>query len=155
LNRFISHQVDIKGNATMISRIRKLTALMFVAGISGCGSGITTYPVEGDLEIVRGEVAPLSGSVVEAVLDGDPTVRASGEISPEGQFRLETLHAGQIVKGAPQGVYKARIVLSDDDKNQRRLAAKAVAPRYFKFDTSGMMFTVPSNERIVLKATKS
>jgi len=89
-------------------------AVMVLFGAVGCGSaGPTTYRVNGKVELVGGEVKHLAGHHIEAVLTGEPTVRASGEIQQDGSFTLETLHAGVILKGAREGNYQVRIILSD------------------------------------------
>src|SRR5687767_9565768 len=110
----------------------RAAALLAVAGLLGalgCGpGGPKTYPVRGKVELSTGDLAPLAGSHVEAALASDLDVRASGEIQPDGSFTLQTLHDGKILKGAREGSYKARIVLTEEDSKSRRQAAKAVAP---------------------------
>src|SRR5262245_39900924 len=123
--------------------------------VTGCGpSGPKTYPVTGRVEVAGGNAAPLAGSNVEAALDSDPTVRASGVIEEDGRFTLETLHAGKILKGAQAGTYKARIVLSDEgERGSRKLARAAVHPRFLQFESSGLRFEVPANGDIVLQVS--
>ncbi|MFO0806329.1 MAG: hypothetical protein U0791_24765 [Gemmataceae bacterium] len=118
-----------------------------LAFVLGCGdSGPKTYPVNGTITLPSGDSSPLAGHNIEASLDGEPTVRASGVIEPNGRFKLETLQNGKVVTGAREGTYKVRLVLSDDDAASRKLARKAVPPRYFQFDTSGLAFQVPSED---------
>lgn len=120
-------------------------------GILGCGTGgPKTYPIQGNVTLQGSEVALLAGSHVEAALLSDPTLRASGVIEPDGTFRLETRHAGAVVPGAREGKYSVRIVLSDDDRNILKQAARAVAPRFFDFKTSGLTLDVPATGSVVL-----
>ncbi len=121
-------------------------------GVSGCG-GLKTYPVRGKVELVGGEVKQLAGNHVEAALQSDPTVRASGVIQPDGRFTLETLDAGVIRKGAPEGSYQVRIILSDEDKGSWQQAVQAIDPRFLEFQTSDLSFQVPTGE-VTLKVSQ-
>jgi hypothetical protein len=78
-------------------------------------------------------------------------VRVSGLINQDGRFSLETLQAGSLLQGAQEGRYQARIILSDDDPDLRRRAAKALAPRFLQFQTSGLSFQVPTPEDVTLQ----
>ena len=131
-----------------------LRTVLFVVcvALAGCGQGgPKTYPVQGRVEVPNGDVAALAGSTVEAALDGDPTVRAAGTIEPDGTFALETLHAGEIKKGAVPGTYKVRVILTDDDPAARKRAAKAVHPKALKFETSGLTLQVPPPSEVRLE----
>jgi hypothetical protein len=139
--------------ATQRNRTALAATVMAVMGlleVAGCSGGPRTYPVRGKVELAAGDIQVLAGSNVEAALESDPTVRASGVIEPDGSFTLETLHAGAILKGAQEGNYQARIVLSDDDKEIRRQAARALAPRFLQFQTSGLSFQVPTQSGVTL-----
>lgn len=127
--------------------VGRWSAALGLACVLGCGdSGPKTYPVNGTITLPSGDSSPLAGHNIEASLDGEPTVRASGVIEPDGRFKLETLQGGKIVTGAREGSYKVRLVLSDDDAASRKLAKKAVPARYFQFDTSGLAFQVPGDD---------
>ncbi len=140
-----------------VKRIRHcfLVALFLAGsmlGALGCGTGgPKTHPVRGRIQ--HGDVAALAGSHVEAALQGDANVRASGEIQPDGSFTLETLHAGAIRKGAPEGLYRVRIVLNDDDPASGKRAGQSVARRFLSFDTSGLSIKVPAEGNPVVKIT--
>jgi hypothetical protein len=130
-----------------MSRVR-LKLAVIVAGIligaAGCGSSEPrTYAVQGSVKVARADVSHLAGSLIEAVSDGDPAVRASGEIQPDGSFSLESLDAGIVRSGAREGTYRVRIILNDDDGPSRKRAARAVAQRYQRLDTSGLTIRVP------------
>jgi hypothetical protein len=137
----------------MLSRQRILAAFIAVAGLlaGGCSSGPKTYSVKGKVDHSAGEVSALTDVIVEASLESDPTVRASGSVQSDGSFTLETLHAGVIYKGALEGKYQVRFILPDDDKEARRKAVKALDPRFLKFETSDLSLQVPPNGEVVLK----
>jgi hypothetical protein len=109
-----------------------VVAVVGLAAALGCGPrGPKTYPVRGKVELAAGDVTQLAGNQVEAALEGDPTVRASGVIQPDGSFALETLDTGVTRKGAREGNYQARIVLADDDPAglRRRCTAASCSSR--------------------------
>lgn len=130
-----------------MSGVGRWSAALGLAFVLGCGdSGPKTYPVNGTIALPGGDSSPLAGHNIEASLDGEPTVRASGVIEADGRFKLETLQNGKIVTGAREGTYKVRLILSDDDAASRKLAKKAVPARYFQFDTSGLALQVPGDD---------
>src|SRR5262245_61851004 len=127
-------------------------AFLGLGGLAGCGpAGPTTYPVRGKVELAGGDPRQLAGSNVEAALESDRTVRASGVIQPDGTFTLETLHAGVLRKGALAGTYRVRLILSDDDARSKRSAV--LAPRYLQFEKSGLSLKVPADGDVVLKVS--
>jgi hypothetical protein len=130
--------------------------LVFVAGatlgVLGCGpGGPRTYPVSGKIDLAGGDLSALSGGYIDAALREDPTVRASGEIGPDGGFTLQTLHAGVVRQGAREGTYRLRIILDDTSASKRR-ARRAIAPRYLRFETSGLSLQVPAESAVTLRA---
>src|SRR5262245_24715625 len=127
-------------------------AVLILAGllVSGCASGPRTYSVKGKVTLAGGDVAHLAGCNVDAMSADDPNIRTYGVIQEDGSFTLETLQGGKIVKGAQEGKYKVRIVLSDDDPAVKRKARAALAPQYLKFETSGLSFQVPAEGEVVL-----
>ena len=115
----------------------------------GCSSPEGLKPVTGTVT-VPGDPAVLAGSTVELALVSDPTVRASGTIEPDGRFTLDSLKDGRVRPGAPEGTYKARIILGDDDPGLQMKAAKAVPVRYQRFETSGLTVRVPAEQPVTL-----
>jgi hypothetical protein len=119
---------------------------------AGCGQREPkTYPVAGKVVLSGGDTAKLVGHYVEAALESDPAVRASGVIGPDGNFTLETLHAGAILTGAREGKYQVRIVPADEDDEGRKLKQPPVSPKHLKFETSGLSFQVPANGNVTLQ----
>ena len=47
------------------------------------------------------------------LIDDDENLRPMGNIDSTGKFKVKTLYKGQIFEGAPEGKYKARIILGD------------------------------------------
>lgn len=130
-------------------------ATVLALGLFGCGpGGPRTYPVKGAVELVEGDVKQLAGNHVEAALTTDPSVRASGEIQPDGSFRLETIHAGTILKGAREGQYQVRIILADDDPASLRRRYATLATRFLRFQTSGLSLQVPATGDLTLKVSR-
>src|SRR5438128_1354464 len=126
-------------------RHRAIAAVAVIAFVelwfmTGCGpTGPKTYPVRGNVQTTAGDASQLAGNSIEAVLENDLSVRASGVIQTDGSFALQTLHAGVILKGAQEGDYQVRIILDDEgDREARRLRREAVHPRFLKFKTSGL-----------------
>lgn len=137
-------------------RRRRLTVLSVVVGLvcaQGCGpSGAKTYPVSGKLVSPGGDVQKLAGHHIEAALDDDPTVRASGVIGPDGAFTLKTLQEGTIRQGAREGAYRVRIVPAQDD-DRVKAGKPPVASKHLKFETSGLTFQVPTSGNLTLEVS--
>jgi predicted small lipoprotein YifL len=119
--------------------------------LAGCGaSGPKTHPVAGRIDLPGGDVTALAGSTVEVALASDPSVRGFGEIRPDGTFTLQSLRGGELKPGVPEGKYAARVIPNDEDAAARKKAAKAVAPRFLKFETSGLAVQVPPAGEVAL-----
>lgn len=139
---------------TELCRGRAL-ALIFVI-LAGCSNeGVKTYPVRGKVEIKDGDAALLEGSHVELMHESQELLRPSGKITSSGAFTVETLHEGQILSGAPEGKYKARIILADEsDEGVPKRKGDPVHKRFLDFQTSGLSFTVPSGDYTVSLSRK-
>jgi len=125
-----------------------------MGGLVGCGpAGPKTHPIRGKVQLANADVKVLAGSHVEAVLETDTFVRASGEIQEDGGFVLQTLHKGEILDGALEGRFQVRIILNDDDAKLRRQAARAVAQRYLNARTSGVTLDVPTTNDVSITLT--
>jgi hypothetical protein len=132
-----------------------LTCLTSVP-IIGCRSDEPkTHEVIGRIELQAGEIHPLVGSTVEVALISEPTVRGFGEIQEDGRFVLNSLQGGELRTGVLEGRYAARILPSSEDDSTQKRAIKAIGSRYRQFQTSGLTFTAPSPEPVVLTLTAS
>ncbi len=127
-------------------------ALLCLLGSAGCSQDSPkTYPVSGKVSLAGGDVQQLAGHHVEAVLESDPAVRASGIIGPDGCFSLETLYAGVILKGAREGRYQVRIIRGDENDEGKKLKKPPVAARFLQFRTSGLSLEVPTPSDVSLE----
>jgi hypothetical protein len=124
--------------------------------LCGCSAkGLKTHPVQGKVELKDGDIAILTGSYVELMQEADPLVRASGRITAQGSYAIQTLHEGKVLSGAPDGKYKVRIVLGDEsDEGVPKRKGNPFHPRYLDFDKSGLSFTVPSGDYSVVLSKK-
>lgn len=135
-------------------RIFILSALL-LAPFVGCGSsGEGVQAVKGTVELNGADRALLAGHIVEARLAGNPDVRASGTITPEGTFELETLQEGKLLQGAKQGSYEVRLILADDDPALRRQTAAKLDPKQLAFETSGLKLEVPASSAVLQFRTR-
>lgn len=119
-----------------------------VTCLAGCGTGrIRTYPVSGKVELAEGNLDLLADSTIEFMQVADPLVRSSGRIDVSGAFHMETLYQGEILSGVPEGEYKARIIVSDEDEdgNPKR-GPSPVHKRFLDFESSGWSLVVPGGE---------
>jgi hypothetical protein len=128
-------------------------ALVLLTGCSG--GGPKTHAVSGKVEVKDGDVAMLTGSNVEMMLETDETLRASGKIDAAGAFEVQSQIEGQLLKGAPEGKYKVRIVLGDEsDEGVPKRKGNPIHPRFLDFATSGLSFAVPSGDYTVSLSKK-
>jgi hypothetical protein len=131
-----------------LARGSAIVAALSLVLLSGCSSqSIKTHPVSGKVEIKDGDAALLVGSGVELKHESDETLRPMGNIDASGNFIVKTIHQGEILEGAPEGKYKARIILADEsDEGVPKRKGNPFHPRYLDFEKSGLSFTVPSGE---------
>lgn len=128
-----------------------VAAWFVLTGTVGCGpSGPKLHPVAGKVAPAGQELADLAGCSIEIVDTTNDANRGFALIQPDGQFVVESLQAGEVKQGIIDGVYKARIILNDEDQAARKRAASAVASRYQKFETSGLEISVPPSREVVL-----
>lgn len=129
-----------------------------LAPLAGCGGAkIKTHAVQGKVELKDSDVAILQGSHIEllAAQEGDAEQRASGVIAGDGSYSVNTLYEGQVVAGAPEGTYKARIILGDEsDENVPKRKGNPVHRRFFDFETSGLTVTVPGSDYTISLTAK-
>jgi len=139
--------------STTAGIVSLLVATLLLAGCTG--SSLKTHPVEGRVALKDGDVAILQGSHIELQHPSDESLRPSGVIDSSGAFSIKTLHQGEIVPGAPEGSYKARIVLADQsDEGVPKRKGNPVHPRFFDFDKSGLSFSVPAGDYSVSLSAK-
>jgi hypothetical protein len=124
-------------------------------GLAGCGGGIKTYPVRGKVAVEGGDAKDLAGCHVQFMLESDNLVQPDGLIGPDGSFEMQTLHDGKILRGAPEGAYKARIILGqDEDEGRPKRRGQPVHKRFLDFKTSGLSYQVPTSGDITVTVAK-
>lgn len=122
----------------------KSVLLVVAVGIAGCNQkGLQS--LDGKVVYQGGESFSFVGDTIELRSSADASVHAFGEIKPDGTFKIDTLDDGDFASGAKPGSYEARIVISDDDYEHKKLAAKSINKKYLSFETSGLSVTVPSS----------
>ena len=130
---------------------KKLIIFVWFLLVSGCADlGPRLYPVSGKVQVSGQDITVLEGSAIEVMSNTDNNIRAAGTINADGSFILETLQMGRMQKGAREGDFKARVVISDDDKAKLRLANKAVQKKYLDFESSGWKVKVPVSSDVLL-----
>lgn len=135
--------------------MKRIAIATFLLALTGCGgsSGPKTYAVEGRVTLSGGDPAALAGHYIETTKQGSAET-AFAVIEPDGRFKLESLHAGNLAKGATEGDYQVRLVLSDDIINANRKPAKSpVAAKYLQFKSSGLSLHVPPKGDVALMVT--
>src|SRR5688500_12486704 len=76
--------------------------------LAGCAPSMPrTYPVQGQVTVKGGKLAPKSTIIFQ--LASDPNVTADGEIQPDGTFTLATRLFGQSQDGAVEGDHNVLI----------------------------------------------
>lgn len=100
--------------------------------------------LEGKVLYQGGEFV-FAGDTLELRSSADASLHAFGELKPDGTFKVDTLENGKVVTGAKPGKYDARIVISDDDYEHKKLAAKSINKKFLSFESSGLSVTVPSS----------
>jgi len=135
---------------------RAAIAILAALVLAGCsGSGVKTHRVTGKVELKDGDVAILTGSHVEFADESDSMRRSSGKIDSGGAFAMETLRDGVVLKGVPEGRYKARIVLGDEsDEGVPKRKGNPIHPRFLSFESAKLSFTVPGGDYTVTVSRK-
>lgn len=115
---------------------------------AGCsGGGVKTHPVAGKVVLAAGDVAMLTGSTVELQHESDELLRPYGNLDSSGNFSVKTLFQGEMLSGAPEGKYKARIILADEsDEGVPKRKGDPIHRRYYEFATSGLSVAVPAGD---------
>jgi hypothetical protein len=107
---------------------------------AGCSPGPRAYPVKGKV-VFKDNGKPLGSGTVLFESVADPNQRASGEIQADGTYTLAN-NVG--ANGAVEGEHRVLIMtpLPEYGQNPRG----PFDPRYQRFDTSGLRYTVKPGE---------
>lgn len=125
-----------------------------ILALVGCGSS-ELHTLDGRVVLQDASEFVFSDDVLELRLEANPLQRAFGHIESDGSFHIETLDAGKIANGVRDGVYEARIVLSDDNPQHGKLASKAIDRKFTRFETSGLRVQVPSKDVVLHVSARS
>lgn len=134
----------------MVTRFRPIESrfpgrllVLLVLLSAGCSRSPTLYPVAG-LVVFKEDRQPLQGGQVYFQSAVSPEVAASGRVDTSGRFTLGSVYG----EGLPTGEYLVRVVpdIPDVPAGERLPPAEAqariVAPRFFRFESSGLRTTV-------------
>lgn len=128
-----------------------VVSAVFAALAVGC-SGQQQPTLTG--KVVHKEHSDLkfSADSIELQSVTNPTQFAYGQLTEAGDFAVESLIDGKIVKGAPAGKYRVRFIISDDDIEHKKDLISKVDKRYLNHELSGWNVEVPGSD-IVLELT--
>jgi len=79
----------------------------------------------------------------------NPTQFAYGQLAETGDFEVESLSDGKIVKGAPAGKYRVRFVISDDDIEHKKELISKIDKRYLNHELTGWNVEVPGSDIVL------
>lgn len=118
----------------------KIAMLLVVIAGTGCGGGSRTYPVEGKV-VFKEDNAPFPGGMVvfEPSAEDALKVSSTGEIKPDGTFRLTTYKDGD---GAVEGPQRVLVVPPPTSGSRSNPQPLLLDRRFSDFATSGLEFTV-------------
>lgn len=133
-------------NAFLRSHCGSAIVLAILACLQGCGSDHPpTYPVSGKVVFEEDGKPLTTGGVVlleSVVAGGLPAVNARGLIKADGTFELTTFEDGD---GAVAGKHRmlVRAQRDSDDYLKRGIIPRPIInPRFERYETSGLEFTV-------------
>jgi hypothetical protein len=139
-----------------MARCKLLGLVLLLAALPGCSRVPKTYPVRGKLVFERGDVKLLAGNALYCRHEQDAALAARGDIREDGSFVLETHAGGQILRGVPEGTYRAWIILdTDNGSEERQFRAIKLDPRLLSGTTSPWTLKVPSESEVVFTVTRA
>jgi len=125
--------------------------VLLLWGLTGCGAGgPETYPVEGSVVFKDGDVSRLVGGRVEFQSVDDPDVLASADIEEGGSFSPVTLKDGRETPGLLEGTHRVCVLPPEDEEEGRPIIDR----RFQDFETSGLQYTAPGDEELVIEVTR-
>lgn len=126
--------------------------IVAIALTSGCGGGIPTYPVQGQVEFEDG--SPVKFGTIE-FLNRELKLNARGEINRDGSFTVGTF---KVDDGAVAGVHEVTIqqfvtipLTASQDVQIKHDHGKLVADAYRTYDQSDLTVTVEKSGQNQIK----
>jgi hypothetical protein len=122
----------------------------FASLVSACSrkpAGPKVHPVKGRFVLSNGgSLKPLADrqSAVQFESVEHPGVRAIGDLQEDGSFTVTTFQEGVTSPGAVEGSHRVRLLIDEQ-------ATEYVSPQFERFETSGVVVKVPSEQEIVIK----
>ena len=129
------------------------TTLFVAVGCGGSEPSLQTYPVRGKVVFKGGTVNRLERGKVWFQSTSDPSLKAVGMIYEDGSFTMTTLLEDKGVLGVPAGQYRARVEPPTDEDHKPQPGL--IHAKYQDFNTSGLNFTVPVSDEIVIDVDRS
>ncbi|MBA2112967.1 hypothetical protein [Bremerella alba] len=119
-----------------------MVALSFIS-LVGCEASVATHPVSG--KVVLADGSPVGGGIIKFRTKSDEgeTVKAHGQIQPDGSFQLTTFQDGD---GALEGEHEAILFSPATGDGHNAVAAPNFPTKYRKYETSGLKFQVGPGE---------
>ncbi len=115
--------------------------------LPGCGPREPkTYPVTGKVVFLKGgKVAQLQGWSVQFQSVAEPDMRATGDLGPDGAFKIVSIVNNRGKAGVVEGQHRICV------RNLLDPNAKAIDPKFMNFETSGITVTVPLEKEFVIE----
>jgi hypothetical protein len=132
--------------------MRCVVLAVAVAALTGCGGGVKTYPVEGQVVWADDTPAKELANGVVAFQTADAKTRSQGAVGADGSFKL--------ADPLPEGIYQVYVsenlpVVKETDEGAI-LGPPKMDPRFGDPKTSGLTATVQSGgEPVTLKVSKA
>ena len=129
-----------------------LLFVMLVLGVAHGCSGRSQPMLHG--KVIHRELPNLKflEDSIELQSVSDPTLFAFGQLNDRGEFVVESLSKGKIVRGAPAGKYRVRFIIAEDDIDHKRTLGSMIDEKFLSFDSSGWSVEVPG-DGVILELT--
>jgi len=114
-----------------------------MASLVGCEAAVATHPVTGSVVLADG--SPAGGGIIKfrTTSPEGETVKAHGQIQPDGTFQLTTFNDGD---GALAGEHQVILFSPATGDDGGAAAVPSFPQKYRKYDTSGLTFQVEPGE---------
>ncbi|MFZ4081648.1 MAG: hypothetical protein ACOYKN_10490 [Pirellula sp.] len=128
--------------------LKLLTGVLIASGVCGC-SGEKQSALTGKVVYKDGSEMMFHSDSIELQSVSNPQHFAYGQLSEQGEFEVESLISGEIVRGAPAGKYRVRFIVSDDDIVHKKDLLSKIDKRFLDYETSGWNAEVPGSNVIL------
>jgi len=124
--------------------------------MAGCESrGPEVHPVNGKVVFEKGDLKKLAGANVEFESITDPKIHAYGAIKEDGTFSMNTQTEGIAQTGAVPGDHRVRILFEvEENDDRKKRPPPPINSRFTRFDSSGVVCSVPVQGLFVIKLSR-